>query len=160
MVGVERGATLIDRLVKKRADVDGSDMEETPDALPTEIPKLTTDVKDSIDTVNENLKDLEKLLAQGKQEEAKRKFSTAKPVKAVRTRQESEVSVKKKREEKAARKSSLKESKKKVKAEQVKLEVMTGKWGPDEKDRYIEGIRLHGKDFEKIAEHVGTRNFS
>ena len=66
MVGVERGTTLIDRLVKKRAEVDVSDMEDTPDAAQTEIPKFTADVKDSVDTVNENLKDLEKLLVQGK----------------------------------------------------------------------------------------------
>ena len=66
MVGVERGTTLIDRLVKKRAEVDVSDIEDTPDAPPTEIPKFTADVKNSVDTVNENLKDLEKLLVQGK----------------------------------------------------------------------------------------------
>ena len=37
---------------------------------------------------------------------------------------------------------------------------MAGPWGPDEKDRYAEGVKLHGKDFEKITEHIGTRSIS
>ena len=37
---------------------------------------------------------------------------------------------------------------------------MTGVWGPDEKDRFAEGVRIYGKDFEKITEHVGTRSLS
>ena len=30
-------------------------------------------------------------------------------------------------------------------------------WMPDEHSRFLEGLRLYGKNWKKVTEHVGTR---
>ena len=31
-------------------------------------------------------------------------------------------------------------------------------WSLDEKEKFIEALRMYGKDYVKIKEHIGTRN--
>jgi len=33
-----------------------------------------------------------------------------------------------------------------------------GKWTPEEHSRFLEALRVHGKDWDKIERHVETRN--
>ena len=35
--------------------------------------------------------------------------------------------------------------------------IEKGRWSQDEKARFIEAVECHGKDFQKIFLHVGTR---
>ena len=79
MVGVERGTALINRLVKKRVDVDYPVVRDEEAMAPNFI-----QVKDSIDSVNENIKDLESLLEQGKFQKSKKQIKPAAIVKRVR----------------------------------------------------------------------------
>lgn len=36
-------------------------------------------------------------------------------------------------------------------------ELKTGRWSADEHDRFLEALRIYGKDWEEIEKHVGTR---
>ena len=31
-------------------------------------------------------------------------------------------------------------------------------WSQDEREKFIEALRIYGKDYVKIKEHIGTRN--
>ena len=32
-------------------------------------------------------------------------------------------------------------------------------WKTDEKERLVEALQLYGKDWQKVIDHVGTRNY-
>lgn len=34
----------------------------------------------------------------------------------------------------------------------------SGKWTEEEHLRFLEGLRIHKKDWDRIAEHIGTRD--
>lgn len=36
--------------------------------------------------------------------------------------------------------------------------IRKGRWLPDEHERFLEALRIHGKDWELIKDHVGTRD--
>ena len=33
-------------------------------------------------------------------------------------------------------------------------------WTEEEQDKFIEGCKIYGKDWEKVTRHIGTRSFS
>jgi len=37
------------------------------------------------------------------------------------------------------------------------MEIKKGRWTDEEHERFLEALRLHGKDWELIEKHVGTR---
>ena len=39
----------------------------------------------------------------------------------------------------------------------MSMEIKTGRWSDEEHERFLEALRLHGKDWELIEKHVGTR---
>ena len=36
--------------------------------------------------------------------------------------------------------------------------IQVGKWTDQEQDRFVNAVRMYGKDWQKITDHVGTRN--
>jgi len=33
-----------------------------------------------------------------------------------------------------------------------------GRWTPEEKERFIEGLKIYGKDWKKVERFIGTRS--
>ena len=42
--------------------------------------------------------------------------------------------------------------------EKKQPQAKTGRWMPDEHDRFLQAMRIYGKDWDAIEEYVGTRD--
>ena len=43
-------------------------------------------------------------------------------------------------------------------SEQDEFDEKTGRWNQDEHQSFMEGIRLYGKNWKLVAQHIGTRS--
>ena len=50
------------------------------------------------------------------------------------------------------------ESKEKDKDKEKPSQAKTGRWNADEHDRFLQAMRIYGKDWDAIEEYVGTRD--
>ena len=158
--GVDQGAVLLQKLQDKKAEVASSSHASDEEPVEREIDKQ---IRDSINSVKASLKELENQLEEGRyvqttlnfgeQPEAKQKISLTyeKPPPPKRRVQKAAA-------KEISQKAVANQNSQKSQNSDKKPEIRGGPWGIDEQNKFMEAVRTHGKDWNKITEFVGTRD--